>query len=141
MAKLHEIHIDETIDAPIERVFEHLADHHNFTALFGASCERVAEGEDEPNGLGSVRRIGPGPLSFDETIVVFERPTRIHYRITRGSPLRNHRGEIELSARGDQTLLDYRIRFEGKLPLVGGLVKRALERGWSRNGPAALARL
>ncbi len=141
MPKTHTIHIRETVDAPIERVFERFADHQWFVGLFGGSCERVVEGEGEQNGLGSVRRIGPGPLSFDETIVVFEPHARIHYKITRGGVLNNHLGEITFEARDGGTTVDYRIRFEGKAPLVGALVKRALKAQWKRNSGEQLRAL
>lgn len=141
MGKLHHIHIREQIDAPVAAVFERFADHQWFTGLFGSGCERVVEGEDEPNGLGSVRRIGPGPLSFDETIVVFEPGRRLHYTITRGSPLENHMGELEFSEQGGKTVVDYRIRFEGKLPGVGALIKAALEFAWKQHARKQLDRL
>lgn len=133
------IHIQETVAAPIERVFELFADHQRFTALFGGSCERIVDGAPEPNGLGSVRRIGRGPLSFDETIVAFEPHARIDYEITRGGPLENHLGQICLREVDGATEVDYRIRFEGKLPLVAPLVKKVLEFAWRRHAPAQLA--
>src|SRR3546814_6088125 len=99
----HEVRLHEQINAPIERVFDFLSDHHHFVSLFGARCTVVGEGNDtsQPNGVGSVRRVGPGPLSFDEQIVVFERPSRIDYAIVRGGPLKNHLGTIHLSPSGD----------------------------------------
>lgn len=141
MGKQHEIHIREQVDAPVDTVFERFADHVWFTGLFGSSCKRVVEGEDEPNGLGSVRRIGAGPLSFDETIVVFEPGQRLHYTITRGSPLKNHMGEIEFKQEGGKTVVDYRIRFEGKLPGAGALTKAALEFAWKQNARKQLDRI
>ena len=141
MGRQHEIHIREQIDAPVDAVFERFADHTWFTSLFGSSCERVVDGEGEPNGLGSVRRIGPGPLSFDETIVVFEPGQRLHYTITRGSPLKNHMGEIEFIDEGGKTVVDYRIRFEGKLPGAGTLTKAVLERAWKLNARKKLDRI
>lgn len=128
-----EIRIRETLQASPEQVFDHLADHQKFVALFGGQGRRVADGQDTPNGLGSVRRIGSGPVAFEETITAFERPHRIEYRITRGSPLRDHHGEIRLSADGDGTRLDYQIRFRGRFPLIGRLVAAALRAGWRRH--------
>ncbi|SEQ92822.1 Uncharacterized conserved protein YndB, AHSA1/START domain [Solimonas aquatica] len=138
-----ELRFEEQIAAPIESVFELLADHQRFVALFGSQCTVTRPGDDraEPNGCGSVRRIGPGALSFDETIVHFERPTRIDYVISRGSPLKNHLGSLRLSAQGGGTRLDYIIRFEGRLPLVGKLVAAALREAWRRNARARLREL
>jgi len=142
-----ELHFQETIHAPIDQVFEFLADHQNFISLFGGSCSVVRVGESEPNGLGSVRRIGTGPLSFDEKIVVFERPHRIDYKIVRGSPLKDHLGTVVLKAaagaagHGAHTQLDYTIRFTGKFPLIGPLVGRLLTLGWGRSARKRLAKL
>ena len=129
------------VRAPVERVFAFFADHERFITLMGGRCRRIVDGQDEPNGLGSVRRIGPGPLSFDETIVAFEKNARIEYAITRGSPVRNHRGVIEFRADRGQTLVDYVIRFEPKLPLTGGLIASGLKLAWKLNAPKVLATL
>ncbi|MGH8446772.1 MAG: SRPBCC family protein [Solimonas sp.] len=139
----HEVRFHEQVQAPVDQVFEFLSQHRNFAALFGGSCTVVKAGNDaaEPNGVGSVRRIGPGPLSFDEQIVVFERPHRIDYTIVRGGPLKNHLGTIVLKSTGSGTEIDYTIRFDGKLPGVGALAARALAFGWKLGARKALAKL
>lgn len=139
----HELQFHQDIAAPIERVFEFLADHHHFASLFGGSCTVIREGDDraEPQGCGSVRRLGPGPLSFDETIVAFDRPNGIDYVISRGSPIKNHRGTVRLQRRGDHTVLDYRIVFDGRLPGTGALVAQALQLAWKLHAPKRLRSL
>ena len=137
----HKVVIKEVVNAPVAKVFEVFADHQSFAGLLGGSCTRIQEGADEPNGLGSVRRILPGPLSFDETIVKFERNKSIHYQITRGGPLNNHIGVIEFTDLGGKTQVDYVIRFDGKFPGIGTLVEFALGKAWAANGPRKLAKL
>jgi uncharacterized protein YndB with AHSA1/START domain len=133
---MHRMALEVDIQASPEAVFNYFADHEKFAAIFGGSCTRVKDGDDEPNGLGSVRRIGPGPLSFDETIVVFDRPNAIHYAITRGGPLKNHLGRIHfLKTPGGGTRVDYVITFESKIPLLGGLVAKALKAAFLRGIP------
>jgi len=56
----------------------------------------------------------------------------IEYRITRGSPLKNHRGVMRFSAIPGGTRLHYTIEFEGRFPLVAELVKPVLEQGIRR---------
>lgn len=136
-----EIRIQESLTASPEQVFDYLADHEKFVALFGGQGRRVVDGEKTPNGLGSVRRIGPGPIAFEETITAFEPPRRIEYRITRGSPLRDHRGEIRLSPEGTGTRLDYLIQFRGRFPLIGRIVAAALRAGWQRHARPQLQQL
>lgn len=116
---MHRIATETDFAAAPEVVFNYFSDHQKFARIFGGSCVRVKDGTDEPNGLGSVRRIGPGPLAFEETIVAFERPHRIDYAITRGGPLKNHLGEIRFLKTAGGTRVDYRIRFESRIPLLG----------------------
>lgn len=132
---MHRMALEVDINASPEAVFNYFADHEKFAGIFGGSCTRVKDGEDEPNGLGSTRRIGPGPLSFDETIVVFDRPDTIHYAITRGSPLKNHLGRIRFLKTDRGTRVDYVITFESKVPLLGGLVSRLLKTAFLRGIP------
>lgn len=139
----YQVRINETVDAPREKVFAFFADHEKFATLLGGSCKRVKDGKDpaEPNGLGSVRRIGPGPLAFEETIVGFDAPSLIQYSITRGSPLKNHLGTIEFSSRGSSTRVEYVIRFDTKLPFTGKLIAKALGLAWKRSAPKILKQL
>ena len=136
-----EIRIQETLKASPQEVFDYLADHEKFVALFGGQGRRIVDGAETPNGLGSVRRIGAGPIAVEETITAVEPPHRIEYRITRGSPLRDHRGEIRLSAEGAGTRLDYQIQFRGRLPLIGHIVAAALRAGWRRHARRQLQSL
>jgi carbon monoxide dehydrogenase subunit G len=137
----HELHFQESIRAPLAQVFEFLADHDNFASMFGGSIRVVKAGHTEPHGVGSVRRIGPGPLSFDEEIVTFERPNRIEYKIVRGGPLKDHLGTILLKPSGEGTELDYTIRFKGKLPGLGTLTEQLLGFAWKRSARKALSKL
>lgn len=136
-----EVHIHERVHAPIDTVFAFFADHERFGTLFGGKAKRIRDGEGDPNGLHSVRKIGPGPLGFEETIVEFEPNRRIAYTITRGGPIKHHLGTIDFSADGDVTVIDYVIRFDGKLPGIGPLVAKALSAAWKAQAPRVLARL
>lgn len=131
-----------TVAAPVETVFEHFADHEWLIGLFGMRCRRVQEGQLEPNGLGSVRQIGFGPLAFDETTIVYEPHAKIDYTITRGSPLKNHLGQIRLESEGiNRTRYRYTIVLDGKLPGIAPAVKRVMTLGWKLNANKKLAAL
>ena len=134
----YEVRLAETVKAPVAEVFEFFADHERFTTLFGSRCVRVREGELEPNGIGSVRRIGEGSKAFDETIVAFEPNRRIDYQVTRGSPIKNHLGQILFSAESGATKIDYVIRFDPKIPCTGRLLVLGLKMMWRRNAPNIL---
>lgn len=137
-----EVRFQTTVKAPRERVFAFLADHQKFARLFGSTCTRIKDGQGDVNGLGSVRRLGPGPLSFDETIVTFEPHRRIEYSVTRGSPIKNHLGTVDLSdAAGGGTAIDYVIRFDGKIPGTGAPIAALLRFALKANAGKALSTL
>lgn len=125
------IAIEKDFDKPISEVFATLADHEAFGRIVGAPIKRIAKGTGPTgdNGLGSVRRVGPGPLGFEETITAFEKDALIEYRITKGTPLRNHVGRMAFSPRGQGTHLSYEITFDLPIPLLGRVVRRALATG------------
>lgn len=123
------IEIDETFNVPRNRVFALFADHSRFGQMLGAPVRRIRDsaGQD-PNGTGSVRCIGVGPLGLKETVLSFEPNSLIEYTISSLSPIRNHLGRIcfEDAAEG-QTRLHYTITFEDILPFSGRAVKATLE--------------
>jgi uncharacterized protein YndB with AHSA1/START domain len=128
--RLQHIHVAHSFAQPVERVFAFLSEHENLPLLFGAPVRRVRSGERHRNGVGSCRRVGPpGPLGFEETVTQFVPDQLIVYRITKGSPLRDHLGTMSFaSTAGGGATLDYRIQLGSRLPGVAGLVKRMLER-------------
>lgn len=129
--RAHHVIVDRDFSKPPERVFDYMAEHENLAELFGAKVTRLQDGRDgERNGVGSVRRlnVGPGP-AFEETVTEFERPRRIVYRITKGSPMRGHVGVMtfEPDGRGG-THLHYDIRLASPLPGLALIVRAALTR-------------
>jgi len=129
---LKTIKIVQTFAAPVEQVFDALSDHESFGRICGIKAKRVKDGEGTENGLGSVRQLNIGPLpSFEETITDFVPNELIEYKITQGSPIKNHVGTMKFSSQGDQTVLHYTIKLESKIPFTTGLIKSALENGIS----------
>jgi uncharacterized protein YndB with AHSA1/START domain len=122
--------VDHDFSAPVERVFGHLAEHENLASVFGAKIRRLNDGTDgNRNGVGSVRelKIGPAP-PFEETVTEFVPGELIRYRITKGSPLRDHEGVLTFTPNGAGTHLHYEISFGSKLPGVDRLVAASLRR-------------
>ena len=131
----HTIEFRLTINAAPEKVFDFFADHESFGRIWPGKTRRIRESSEpgHPNGVGSVREIRVGPTRFEETQTVYDRPNRIEYTVTRGSPIKNHLGQIQLSKNTDGgTDIDYRITFEPKIPLTGKLIARSLENGWAK---------
>lgn len=126
--RLSHVHVVHEFRAPVQRVFAYLAEHENLGELFGTRVERVRDGELQRNGVGSCRRLSfGGLLPFEETVTSFAPDERIAYRITRGTPMREHEGVMAFaSTEGGGTRLDYRIRFGSPVPGLAPLVARVL---------------
>lgn len=125
------IDIRKTFPYPVSALFAHLSEHENLSVLFAPlKVTRIHDGEEAVNGTGSIRRLSPplGP-AFEETVTVYEANRRIEYTVTKGSPIRNHKGVMVFEEDGDGSSLHYTIVFEGKFPLVGPLVRPLLDRG------------
>src|SRR5690242_6592998 len=90
------VKFEQFFAAPREKVFAWFADHEKFGKIWPGRTRRIQASADgaEPNGLGSVREIRSAGSTFEETITTFEPPATIEYRITRGGPIKNHRGRL-----------------------------------------------
>lgn len=123
----------------VESVFAHLSEHENLVNIFSpVSIERLSDGKTERNGVGSARKMRAfGGPSFVETVTAYEPNKLIEYRITQGSPLKNHHGIMRFESTATGSRLHYTIEFEGKLPLVGPLICALLNRS-IRKGLAGL---
>jgi uncharacterized protein YndB with AHSA1/START domain len=126
--RLRHVHVIHEFQAPVERVFAYLAEHENLEALFGTRIERVRDGDTERNGVGSCRRLSfNGLLPFEETVTEAVPNERIVYRITKGTPMRDHEGVMAFSsANGGGSRLDYRIRFGSAVPFLAVTLARVL---------------
>jgi uncharacterized protein YndB with AHSA1/START domain len=119
---MKEIHVTRTIPAPREPIFDLLADHANYEQFRGINgSELVREGDPAPNGVGALRRIKVTPLSFDEEITHFERPTRLDYLIVKlNVPFEHDGGSITLTPEDGATRVDWRSSYRVPTPLIGG---------------------
>jgi len=126
------IKITQLFNAPVDTIFSFLTDHEAFGNVINAKIKRVVDSPDEnKNGLGSVRRINAFPVpAFEETVVTFEPNQLMEYVISKGSPIKNHKGRMEFSDEQGKTSLNYTIDFEPKLPFLffGSILKKAIEK-------------
>jgi uncharacterized protein YndB with AHSA1/START domain len=137
--RAHRVHVSYDFAKPPERVFAYLSEHENLAELFGAEVTRVRDGDGERNGVNSVRRLKVGPLPpFEETVHEFVPGERILYRITKGSPLKDHVGLMEFSALpGGGTHLEYNIRIASAIPGLAPIVSAQLTRDVKKGLPVA----
>ena len=138
---MQRIEITQDFALPVERVYSYLAEHENLGPLLGAKITRVRDGHDSRNGVGSVRSLKLGPLpAFEETVTQAVPNELIEYRITKGSPLRRHRGEMRFAPAGSGSRLTYVIEFGAVVPGLDRVIAKGLERGIRTNLPAVDAR-
>ncbi len=126
--------VDREFSLPPDRVYDYLAEHENLGPLFGAKVTRLRDGTDGArNGVGSVRRLKVGPLpAFEETVTDAVPGELIRYRITKGSPLRDHLGEMRFTENGGGTRLHYEISFGAVLPGLDRLIAAGLRHNIAR---------
>ena len=122
------ITVTRTIPAPIEKVFDILADHANYKSFPGVKESRlVREGKPDRNGLGAVRFIAAGPLTFEEEITAYERPRRFDYLITKCSaPLEHQGGSLRFESVNGATQVTWTSIMRVKVPVIGGLLTMVL---------------
>ena len=131
---MQRISVSQVFAAPVERVYAHLAEHENLEEVFGARITRVRDGHSDRNGTGSVRALKLNPVlpAFEETVTQAVPNELIEYRITQGSPLKDHVGVMRFAPEGTGSRLDYTIDFESKIPGAGGLIKAIIEKSVRR---------
>lgn len=126
------IKITQLFAAPVDAIFSLLSDHEAFGKVLNAKIKRVVDSQGEnKNGLGSVRRVDVFPgLAFEETVIAFEPNQLIAYSVSKGSPIKNHRGQMAFSHEQGKTRLVYTIDFEPKRPFLffGPVIKKAIEK-------------
>jgi len=134
--------IRQSFNAPAETIFTLLTDHETFGRLVNAKIKRVKDSlGSNKNGLGSVRRIKAflAP-AFEETVVTFIPDQLMEYRVSKGSPIKNHKGCMAFFDEQGKTRIEYTIDFEPKLPFPfwGIILRKAIEKP-IRNGLKRLA--
>lgn len=127
--------VERRFAAPPGEVFAYLAEHEHLEPLFGTRITRVRDGDDGTrNGVGSTRRLKIAPVipAFEETTTELVPDSLIRYRITKGTPLREHEGLMRFFGDGTGTRLVYEITFGSVIPGVDAIVAAALRRSIPR---------
>ena len=102
-----EIHLERTIAAPVDQVFDWLADPANLAAAPLALKAGYAKDSSGP-GVGAVRKVVGLGTWFREEITDYDRPHSYSYLIVRSFPAFNHEGgTLTFTASGDGTHVDW----------------------------------
>jgi len=79
-------------------------------------------------------KVGPAP-PFEETVTEYIPSKRIVYKITKGSPIKDHLGVMTFAPDGEGTLFRYDIRLGSSIPGLAALVKASLTRSIHKGLP------
>lgn len=138
---MNAMQIKKEFNAPIETVFELLSKHATYNIAFAPiQVVRVKDSTDpeRPDGVGSVRRLGLGPIKpLQEEITLLTPNQRIEYKIINNPLVKHHLGIIEFQPVDEnKTLVTYTIEFQARAPFVSKLVlaqlKSAIKLGFSK---------
>ncbi|RKG50652.1 SRPBCC family protein [Acinetobacter cumulans] len=138
---MNSITIQKEFNAPVEQVFELLSKHATYNVAFApVQVVRVKDSADpeRPDGVGSVRRMGFGPVKpLQEQITLLELNSRIEYKIIKNPLVKHHLGVIQFQrVDGEKTLVTYTIELQARAPFVSKLIlaqlKSAIKLGFSK---------
>lgn len=102
-----QIHLDTTIAAPVERVFDWLADPANLAAAPLVLRSRYAKDSAGP-GAGAVREVVGIGTWFREAITAYDRPRSYSYLIVASfPPFRHDGGTLTFTDSGAGTHVDW----------------------------------
>ncbi len=128
---MQHISIVENFSFSVDQLFSFIEKHENLeTWFFPLKVKTIKDGDSEIYGVGSVRSLKLYIItSLEETVTAYKKNELIEYKITKGSPLKNHYGAMKFSSDGNGSSLHYTIEFDSDIPFVAAIVKIGLENG------------
>ncbi len=138
---MNSIQVKKEFNAPIDQVFDLLSKHATYNIAFApVQVVRVKDSTDpgRPDGLGSIRRMGFGPIKpIQEQITLVDINKRIEYKLINNPLIKHHIGIIEFEAIApNKTLVKYTIELQARAPFVSKLIlaqlKLAITLGFSK---------
>jgi uncharacterized protein YndB with AHSA1/START domain len=120
------ITVKRVIKAPIEQVFDILADHANYKSFPGIKESKlIREGKADRNGVGAVREITALGAWFQEEITHYARPNRLDYLIVKARPPMDHKGgSVQLVPHPQGCEVTWTTQVHIAIPLIGALLDR-----------------
>jgi hypothetical protein len=91
------------------------------------SVELERPGREELEGVGAVRLLRGGRVTGHDEIVELVENRRFAYAHTSNLPVRDYRGEVELTPTAGGTEIRWASAFDPKVPGTGPLMRKALD--------------
>ena len=129
MSDYRQISVTARSAAPPEVVFDVIADGarwHEWVPFIPRSVIERA-GDPPPDGVGSIRRFGLGPIGSREEITSSVPPRHLTYVALSGIPVRSYRATVDLTPDGGGTAISWRGELE-TFPGTAGVRAAALRR-------------
>lgn len=130
-SNIERLHFLQDYNVEVYKVFSFFSDHNRLSEVFPSIMRRITDSDDPRNinGVGSSRIVFTFPTLFQETITKYIEPSLIEYKITFGSPLKNHVGTMNFIDLGNgKSRLDYTIEFEPRIPKTGFILRNLVEK-------------
>lgn len=129
---MNSIQVIQEFNAPIDQVFDLLSKHATYNIAFSPiQVVRTKDSADpeRPDGLGSVRRMGFGPIKpLQEEITYLDVNKRIEYKLIKNPLIKHHIGIIEFTELApNKTRVNYTIELQARAPFVSKLVLAQLK--------------
>jgi uncharacterized protein YndB with AHSA1/START domain len=122
-----EIHVERTIAAPVEAVFDWLADPAHLAAA-PLALKAGYRKDSPPPGAGAVREVIGAGMWFREDITAYDRPHSYSYLIVRSVPAFNHDGgTLTFTPTSDGTHVDWLTNYAHP-GYAGGRLMQAVSR-------------
>jgi Polyketide cyclase / dehydrase and lipid transport len=119
-----------SVAAPIDEVFDWIADGENWASVPGMFYSRVQRADGpEPNGVGSIRKFASVASKVTEVVTGFERPRYMSYKALSMTPRIDHEGgSITFQEIPGGTEVFWTTTFRVTTPVVAGLLTRLYAR-------------
>lgn len=123
----------QQINAPLDLVFPMFCRHRIFNTILWPLTSVVVKTAEDPNnsdGVGSIRKIGIGPLKLIQEEITKIIPNQlIEYEMLKNCLFSFHLGRLEFEEKEGISYLSYSIWLQSKIPLLAILVLAQLK--WS----------
>jgi len=124
---MRQIELVQEIQAAVGQVWNILVDHERMPQWMPVrEVVRRRPGTPDPNGVGAIRTLRGSGVVVEERITSFKPCEKLEYVVTEGVPIRDHRGEIQLTPLAQGTRVCWRVQFRPLIPGTGWLLERVV---------------
>ena len=132
MSDYRQISVTARSAAPPAVVFDVIADGARWAEWVPFIPRSIVErpGDPAPDGVGSIRQFGLGPLGSREEITSSVRPHHLTYVALSGIPVRSYRATVDLTPDGDGTAISWRGELDAypfTAPVLAAVLQRVLQ--------------